>query len=432
VSLTALLIAALLATAADPAPGNDDRVQLESDFLSACLLGVDLELGAGRYDVTRKPSLAGVAIASLRFRCDREVRIVCEPGATFAFMGGALVGAETTPRAWTLMEVGGRVRMTGCSFDGDGKVGPTGEQTHLMQVIGPYDGVPQVAGNTPDFDGNTFTMRPGAYRSGDNIRIIGEPTQGRPVRNVWFRNTTMPNGSRSCWGMQRGVIGFLSQGSTCDEVQDACLDYEQTGDGHGVDHVWEDGTCSRGPEAQGSVSVSIGGYDTARAVNVTLRRWTILDGGIYAVNAHGTLLEDVTVIQPHNDAAVAFSQGSVGNTILRSRLVRGGTGPVVHSYRQAGLSPSNLSIVDSTLIHAGTGVGVVYESSTGLDWRGGTLSVASGRVCGLAVSSAGSDVADISVSDVVTSCPPGSRFYQGDPYARTIAPPTFTKMVGMP
>lgn len=405
-----------LVTSATPAPGNDDRQQLEVDFNSACQQGVDLVIPAGRYDVTRKQTPAGTAIASLRFRCDREIRVVCQ-GATLAFKGPALLPNETSPRAWTLMELGGRTRVSGCSFDGNSKEGPTSEQTHLVQVIGPYFG-----GNRDLVDSH-FSMAAGAYRAGDSIRIIGESSLGAGVIGFHMENLEMPVNHRSAIGVQRGVSGLIGRYIRTGIVGDAAVDYEQTGFGHGEDHLWEFSTFARGPNAQGTVTFSIGGYPTAATYRVTLRKVVILDGGVYMVNAHDTLIEDSTVIQSHNDSALSISQGSNDNTIRRSLLTRGGTGPVIHSYHQAGLGPIGLTLDQADIRHTGIGKAVAYESSSNLTWSGGFVSIMAGLVCGLHVSSASAPVAGLIVSSsLLRACPFASVFYQGDVYSHPVGP----------
>jgi hypothetical protein len=323
-----------------PDDGQDDRVQLQAAIDAAQASTGCLELGPGTFHATRKPTAGVASIPSLRISDSLVFRGAGQGVTTLAMLGPSVNTAD-----WWLLNVAGAtdVTVTGLTLDGSQRTN-TGEQTHLLQLIGPTQHVvvDHVSFNLPVIGPST---------GGDCIRLLGTATDW--VRDTTIRDTLGVDCDRSFVGLQRGVDGLVIERSESVKVGDQAIDFEPTG-GEAfncqpvIKNVFMRALTLRRAATQG-LAVTIHGAGCAVAQNVTLTDSIVEDGTVSILDA-----ADVTLSRLHlrslpgdSEAAVVARKRVVNLRILDSvieRPIEAGTGASIRVGNQSGAYPQDVLV----------------------------------------------------------------------------------------
>lgn len=322
-----------------PNDGQDDRVQLQAAIDAAQASTGCLELGPGTFHATRKPTAGVVSIPSLRISSSLVFRGAGQGVTTLAMLGPSVNAAAD----WWLLNVAGAtdVTVTGLTLDGSQRTN-TGEQTHLLQLIGPtrHVVVDHVTFNLPVI---------GPSAGGDCIRLLGTATDW--VRDTTIRDTLGVDCDRSFVGLQRGVDGLVIERSESVKVGDQAIDFEPTG-GEAfncqpvIKNVLMRALTLRRAATDG-LTVTIHGAGCAVAQNVTLTDSVVEDGTVSILDA-----ADVTLSRLHlrslpgsTEATVLARKRVVNLRILDSVIERpaeSGTGQAIKVNNQSGAYPTDV------------------------------------------------------------------------------------------
>lgn len=319
--------------------GADDRVALQFALDAASAGPECLDLGPGRFDVTRPP-LPRDGVASLTVR--GTVRITGNR-TELSMMGSGVRPGEATPGDWVLMQVGpgaANVTISGIGFDGSRR-GETEEQTHLLQVRGPASDV--------TIEHDTFNLP--APAAGDCIRVLGE--FDAPVRNTTIRDVFAPACYRSFLGLQRGAYGGMVERVETVWVGDQVVDSEATGGGVAVgcrpaitDWTFRHSIFRGGSSGPGIAAMSIGGRDCSVMDRTLVQDVVIEGGGLDILDVGEVTLEGLHVqVDRGTGAPTLLARKRVGSLVVRdSTFVRGpgaSAQPVIQVSAQAGQRPAS-------------------------------------------------------------------------------------------
>ena len=122
-----------------PNDGQDDREGLQKWIDAGCAsTNKLLYLPAGDWHVTRRPLPGATNIGSLRITCDGLTILGAGRASRIVMQGSAVLPANfRAPADWFVFEIRGKnVTVEGIAIDGSQRSN-TGEQTHLIQLIGP-------------------------------------------------------------------------------------------------------------------------------------------------------------------------------------------------------------------------------------------------------------------------------------------------------
>jgi hypothetical protein len=323
-----------------PNDGQDDRVQLQAAIDAAQAGSGCLELGPGTFHATRKPTAGVASIPSLRISDSLVLRGAGQGVTTLAMLGPSVNTAD-----WWLLNVAGAtdVTITGLTLDGSQRTN-TGEQTHLLQLIGPTQHVvvEHVTFNLPVIGPST---------GGDCIRLLGTATDW--VRDTTIRDTIGVDCDRSFVGLQRGVDGLVIERSESVKVGDQAIDFEPTG-GEAfncqpiIKNVLMRALTLRRATTDG-LTITIHGAGCAVAQNVTLTDSIVEDGTVSILDA-----ADVTLSRLHlrslpgsSEATLLARKRIVNLRILDSvidRLAESGTGLAIKVNNQSGAYPTDVLV----------------------------------------------------------------------------------------
>lgn len=267
-----------------PNDGADDRDQLQASIDAAQAGPRCLELGAGRFHATRRPTPGTDSIASLKITGTLALRGAGEGVTVLAMLGSGTCPGCPGPKNWRLLEVTGAsdVSVSGLTLDGSERTA-TGEQTHLLQLTGPTQHVviEHVTFNLPIIGPNA---------GGDCIRLLGERTE--LVRDTTIRDTRGVACDRSFVSLQRGLDGVVIERSETVRVGDQAIDFEPSG---GVNcetilrNVLMRQLVLRKGDSTGK-TVFIAGDNCAVVDNITLTDSVIEDGSVTVLDAHNVTL----------------------------------------------------------------------------------------------------------------------------------------------
>lgn len=122
-----------------PSDGVDDRVKLQQWIDAGCASTSKLlYLPPGDWHVTRRPEAGAANIGSLRILCDGLTLLGAGRASRIVMQGSAVSATNLLgPAAWWVFDIRGKgVTLEGIAIDGSQRF-DTGEQTHLVQLIGP-------------------------------------------------------------------------------------------------------------------------------------------------------------------------------------------------------------------------------------------------------------------------------------------------------
>jgi hypothetical protein len=321
-----------------PNDGNDDRQQLQQWIDAGCAsTNKVLYLPPGDWHVTRRQAPGATNIGSLRILCDGLTLLGAGRASRIVMKGSALVPPNFRgPGDWWVFDVRGKgVTIEGIAIDGSQRF-DTGEQTHLIQLIGPAQdielrrlylnlpGLAAPAGSVPckppetasDFDtrvcvvpghgsslckelgdrprcslaDGVFTLL-GWFQGGDCIRSLG--AVATPVDGVSITDNYAAECDRSFVAFQRNSFNFTIAGNVTRKVGDQIVDQEPSGTG-GIGKVVITGNRFErgGAAAQGAASISLSGNGPGAEIgDAMIVSNNILDGGIITFNVARVSIE---------------------------------------------------------------------------------------------------------------------------------------------
>src|SRR5690349_10552104 len=122
-----------------PNDGEDDREALQAWIDAGCASPSKLlYLPPGDWHVTRRPQLGATNIGSLRITCDGLTLVGAGRASRIVMKGSAVLPTNfRAPADWWVFDIRGKgVTIEGIAIDGAQRSN-TGEQTHLIQIVGP-------------------------------------------------------------------------------------------------------------------------------------------------------------------------------------------------------------------------------------------------------------------------------------------------------
>jgi hypothetical protein len=321
-----------------PNDGQDDREGLQKWIDAGCAsTNKVLYLPPGDWHVTRRPSLGATNIGSLRITCDRLTLLCAGQASRIVMQGSAVLPANfCVPADWCVFDIRGRgITIEGIAIDGSQRSN-TGEQTHLIQLIGParnielrrlYLNLPSLPAppgavnckppeTDPEFEtrmcvvpghdstlcktlgdrplcslsGSVYTVL-GWFSGGDCIRSVGEVAT--PVDGVSVTESYAPECRRSFIGLQRNSRNFTISGDVTEKVSDQIIDQEPSGSG-GIGNILITGNRLKrgGAASQGAFAISLTGQGTGPdSGDAMVVADNILDGGIAAFDVSRISIE---------------------------------------------------------------------------------------------------------------------------------------------
>lgn len=350
-----------------PNDGQDDRQALQSaiDYaqqsVSKCLY-----LTSGTYNVTRRPLAGTNNIASLRITS--MLTLTGNPGAKLSMMGSGVIPGSSTPRDWTLLSVSSNaesVVISHLEFDGSQRTS-TSEQTHLIQLLGPVSDV-----TLSDLKMSLPSIGPNS--GGDCIRLLGQPSG--QVRDFTITRIEALVCDRSWIGFQREVDGGVISDSKTYIVGDQAIDMEPTGanncDGQGncvptISNILMEGLdLERGSGSTG-VTISISGNGPNTADNIVLRDSQIKDGTVFLVNTSNVTLQNLLIKNYQKTQVPLHSiKRTIALKIVNCVIERDDSsispGPALQISGQGDAKPTDVTVIDSSVIQHGTGLTVSLE-----------------------------------------------------------------------
>ncbi len=333
----ALLVSSSSATCVQPAstPGDglDDRAAVQAAIDEAVAGPGCVDLGGGRWDISRRPEAGPIGIPSLSIRGPLVLR---GPG-TLAMLGSAVRPGELAPADWVLLEVRATdVVLQDVAFDGAAR-GASGEQTHLLQVRGPSERVV--------VERSTFSL---PRVGGDCIRLLGEA--GARVRDVTIRDVHAPVCWRSFLGIQRGVHGVLFERVRTDWVGDQVIDSEPTGGPNFACQPIASGITIRDSVLRRGVphgiAISVAGDGCAVMDAVLIENVVLPDGGIDIIDVGTVTLRGLHVASaPAPDAQpTILARRRVGALTIQdsviTRAAHAKPQPVIQISSLSGVAPT--------------------------------------------------------------------------------------------
>jgi hypothetical protein len=366
-----------------PNDGLDDREQLQQWIDAGCASANKLlYLPPGDWHVTRRPQTDPDSRGSLRILCDGLTLLGAGRTSRIVMLGsGMLPTSFMGPANWWVFDIRGKgVTLEGIAIDGAQR-SDTGEQTHLVQLIGPardvelrrlYLNMPVLpapkgsvsckpAESDPDYktrkclvpehgtvlckdlgdrpscsvSDNLYTVL-GWFRGGDCIRSVGEVAT--PVDGVSVTDSYAPECDRSFIALQRASYNFTITGNVTKKVTDQIIDQEPSGAG-GIGKIFILGNRFErgGAASQGGAAITLTGIGTGADLGDSMVvANNVLDGGIITFNvgrisiehniingqASASNIEPVIHIVRHTE-----SLRLIGNEI--DRPAAAGPGPVI-------------------------------------------------------------------------------------------------------
>jgi hypothetical protein len=242
----------------------------------------------------------------------------------------------------------------------------TEEQTHLVQLS---PGVSRVTFRRVQLGPMRHPgQSEGEGSGGDCLRLVGEAHA--MVEDVVVSRSLFVDCDRSGVSLQRGLRRIVISRSTIRGTGDSPIDFEPTAPGPIEDVVMAGLSISRGPRAQGSWGIAIGGYGQDVATRITVANNVLEGGGVGMLNVgqvlvaqneirHGTgagptisvrrraeqvLIQDNVIVRPSGAPAAALIEAQHNNgfapeslVLVENRMQQATSAPVISTYSVARL-----------------------------------------------------------------------------------------------
>jgi len=400
---------------AAPNNGVNDRVSIQT-AIDATPTGGVLCFGSGRFDIAIRPGIGIQDVASLKVMRGMTLRGQGAGITVLAMMGSGVRPGATFPGNWDLLQATGGtsaapIVIEDLTFDGAARFN-TGEQTHLWHVIGPHVGtveapavrleraeliLPEIAIPPGSVDCHAITPLERRYAhcdastgaitgwhgGGDCVFVFGEhngTTIDERVRGLVIRDVEAPECHRSGIAFQRGTDGVLIEDVEIVNRHDAGVDMEPS-EIPGVIPIrnvtMRRMRLSRGGSPAIGYMMAIGGKPGAPSENVTVEDSTILGGSVHVIDARYTVLRRVRVDSSGSEAPTVHARREVvGLRIEDSTLAHGiatSPTPVLLIHAQSGISPTDVTLVNTKLSQKSPDHVIRVESTRSLLLIGGEL-----------------------------------------------------------
>ncbi len=374
--------------------GNDDRGALQQALDVATKRGADVCLPEGDLHVTRRPGRGRTSIPSLRL----------------AGTGGGIRGKGPRSRIvmlasrgayvhdWWVFEVTGtKHALRNFSIDGSNP-GPTDEQTHLIQVIGPAQKI--------ELSQLTLAIPPRVgQRAGDCIRMLGDA--GALVDGVTISDVQGTSCARSFIAFQRHVSHVAIERVTSVEVGGQAIDMEPTGDGAIHDVTIRHSHFARGTIARGGWTVALAGAPDVLARNLLLADSTVQDGGVAVYNAEHVQIRRNTISSGVADRGTIKLERDSSDVRIEGNLIVhvGGKGDAIELTNLSGDWPRAVAIVDNDITNETEGFPIHAEPVETIEILSNRIRCSSPKARGAAIylRSVATSIASARISNNVIS-----------------------------
>ena len=269
---------------------------------------------------------------------------------------------------WVFKITGDANRLTDLAIDG-GNRGATGEQTHLVQLIGP-------ATDTRLDHLRLSLPRLAPNGGGDCIRMLGsEPVGGAAqlVDGVSITDVTMPDCDRSGVGFQRGIRNVWIRGLTTSHVGDQAIDMEPSGNGtiRGVTIRDSRVHTGRGTGIAMTLTGNGGSFDTASEGIVVDN--VDLDGQVFIYNVGHTQLRNLRIVAA-NVAPIGAIKAGAGIVVDGGYFERtGDAGNVLSFTAHSGNFPTEVVVRNAHIVQRADGPPIKFSPTAGALVEGSTI-----------------------------------------------------------
>jgi hypothetical protein len=356
--------------------GLDDRVAIQT-AIDAAIAGVGcVDFGPGTYHVTHRLTVGISNIPSLKI--PGAVRLMgVGPDTIIAMLGTSVLPANGNTSDWTLINISALgASIADLTLDGSERL-DTNEQTHLLMLAaGAYGtGIERVHFNLPQIPG---------MQGGDCVRFLGSATN--LVRKTIIRDSVGVECDRSFLSLQRGVEDLLVERVESRVVGDQAVDFEPTGGGSFnctpiIQRILiRDSEFRRGPNAQGSWTVAIGGDGCAVVHDVRIMDTVMEDGSADIIDASHVTLERINFSNRPSQGAptIEIRKRATNIRIIDSTVTRlaGTSGSTIQISSQSGGYPTDVLLLGVTVNHLSDGLPILCENLPSLIVLSSTLNYA--------------------------------------------------------
>lgn len=267
---------------------------------------------------------------------------------------------------WWVFEVtGAEHALRDFSIDGSNP-GPTDEQTHLIQVVGPARDI--------TLEALTLEIRaqPGP-RAGDCIRMMGDA--GATVERVSISDVVGTSCARSFIAFQRYVSQVVVERVSSREVGGQAIDMEPTGAGAIHDVAIRHSHFQRGRIARGGWTVALAGAPDVIATDLLLADSEVEDGGVAVYNArHVEVRRNKITTRGMGRPAIKLSRDSTEVHIEANSIThQGATGNAIELTNLSGAWPRAISIVDNDITNEADGFPIHAEPVESIEILGNRI-----------------------------------------------------------
>jgi hypothetical protein len=405
-----------------PNDGLDDRDALQSWIDAGCASKNRLlYLPPGDWHVSRRAGTNN--IGSLRILFDGLTVRGAGRSSRILMKGSAILPSNPFgPADWWVFDIRGKgVSIEHIAIDGSQR-SDTGEQTHLVQIVGPAADVElrrlhldlpvlsapamsvlcKPAKESPEFESRMcavpghaprlckdlgggprcsvaqgqFTLL-GWFQGGDCIRSLGEVAT--PVDGVTIADNFAAACDRSFVAVQRNSANFTITANVTRKVGDQVIDQEPSGNGGLSQFIITHNRFERGAQAQGAAAISLtgNGPGAERGTSMMVAN-NVLDGGIITFNVARISIEHNVINGRAADAQpvvqilkLADSLRLLGNDIVRPSGAEPGQVVMIRTHNTG--TPSDVSVAFNTLEQQTDGVVLAIEAARNLTLSGNTL-----------------------------------------------------------
>lgn len=352
-----------LAFGAVAGDGLGDEQAIAAAILEARQRNAAVCLPAGVFELARPVQLASLVI-------DGPVTLRGEGASTILRMTGD--GRQGDWRGIELRAGARGVIFEDLAIDSLGTFN-TEEQTHLVQLS---PGVSRVTFRRVQFGPMRHPgQSEGEGSGGDCLRLVGEAHA--MVEDVVVARSLFVDCDRSGVSLQRGLRRVVIARSMIRGTGDSPIDFEPTAPGPIEDVVMTGLSIQRGPQAQGSWGIAIGGYGNDVATRITVADNVLEGGGVGMLNV-GHVLVAQNEIRHGTGAGPTLSVRRRAEQVLvqDNLIVRPSGAPaaaLIDAQHNNGFAPTSLQLVENQLQQETSAPVISSQSVARLEVRGNLI-----------------------------------------------------------
>ncbi len=238
----------------------------------------------------------------------------------------------------------------------------TEEQTHLVQLS---PGVSRVTFRRVQFGPMRHAgQRAGEGSGGDCLRLVGEAHA--MVEDVVVARSLFVDCDRSGVSLQRGLRRIVIARSVIRGTGDSPIDFEPTAPGPIEDVVMTGLSIARGPQAQGSWGIAIGGYGNDVATRITVAGNVLEGGGVGMLNVGQVVVAQNEIRHGTGTGPTLSVRRRAEHVLVQDNvIVRPSGAPaaaLIEAQHNNGFAPESLMLVENQLLQE-TSAPVISTSS---------------------------------------------------------------------